>query len=92
MGFNSGFKGLKLSGDWCAACVSFSFQHSTSNEEEFTSYLSLVLTLKYRLTKLSPSFWITLYFRPQTAATPFRQTKYKLGNTSISYSVSPVFK
>ena len=28
---------------------------------QFTSYLSLVLILKYRLTKLSPSFWIALY-------------------------------
>ena len=28
---------------------------------QFTSYLSLVVILKYRLTKLSPYFWITLY-------------------------------
>jgi len=28
---------------------------------QFTSYLSLVLILKYRLTKLSLPFWFTLY-------------------------------
>ena len=33
------------------------------------SYLSLVLILKYRLTKFSPSFWITLYIRKCNACT-----------------------
>ena len=36
--------------------------HCEYNQMQFTSYLSLVLILKYRLTKLSPSFWITLYY------------------------------
>jgi len=36
--------------------------HCGYNQMEFTSYLSLVLILKYRLTKLSPSFLITLYY------------------------------
>jgi hypothetical protein len=35
--------------------------HCEYNQMYFTSYLSLVLILKYRLTKLSPSFWIALY-------------------------------
>ena len=35
--------------------------HCEYNQMQFTSYLSLVLILKYRLTKLSPYFWITLY-------------------------------
>ena len=54
-------------GDSCAACVSSSFQHSTSNEEEYLSLESLILILKYRLKKLN--FWITLYipgrFKPR---------------------------
>jgi hypothetical protein len=34
---------------------------------QFTSYLSLILILKYKFTKLSPSFLITLYNRSRNS-------------------------
>ena len=46
---------------WAQPCRSVSWEQNGYYAAQ--DYLSLVLILKYRLTKLSPSFWITLYFR-----------------------------